>query len=192
MKQQRRPKDWKNYDDFAAGIATNRLPQSAGLYGQSLALTLANGREIGLSFAAGPVGRSENGRTHLAPADLVMVAPDVFFLDTMPDPARPVAETLILSRASGRVLSVQARVRAETEADGAPRVAQDWQAGVIGGMMLNGPEPAPTRDLIERMAHYAYSPSYTYEHIYLSSERYAWQCLNGVQRGHGDVDDLAL
>ena len=33
-----------------------------------------------------------------------------------------------------------------------------------------------------------YSPNHTYEHTYLSSERYAWQCLVGVQRGHGDVD----
>ena len=33
-----------------------------------------------------------------------------------------------------------------------------------------------------------YSPNHTYEHVYLSSERYCWQCLNGVQRGHGDVD----
>ena len=33
-----------------------------------------------------------------------------------------------------------------------------------------------------------YSPQHTYEHVYLNSERYCWQCLVGVQRGHGDVD----
>ena len=37
-------------------------------------------------------------------------------------------------------------------------------------------------------AHYEYSPQHVYEHIYLSSQRYAWQNLVGVQRGHGDVD----
>ena len=33
-----------------------------------------------------------------------------------------------------------------------------------------------------------YSPNHVYEHTYLSSERYCWQNLVGVQRGHGDVD----
>jgi hypothetical protein len=37
-------------------------------------------------------------------------------------------------------------------------------------------------------AHYTYSPNHVYEHTYLSSVRYAWQNLVGVQRGHGDVD----
>ena len=37
-------------------------------------------------------------------------------------------------------------------------------------------------------AHYDYSPNHVYEHVYLSTERYAWQNLVGVQRGHGDVD----
>jgi hypothetical protein len=35
---------------------------------------------------------------------------------------------------------------------------------------------------------FRYSPLHLYEHVYLSSERYAWQCLRGEQRGHGDVD----
>jgi molybdenum cofactor biosynthesis protein MoaF len=52
----------------------------------------------------------------------------------------------------------------------------------------HGLEPAPTRDLIGLTAHYEYSPQHVYEHVYLSSERYAWQNLVGVQRGHGDVD----
>ena len=35
---------------------------------------------------------------------------------------------------------------------------------------------------------YRYSPNHLYEHVYVSSERYAWQCLEGAQRGHGDMD----
>jgi hypothetical protein len=53
---------------------------------------------------------------------------------------------------------------------------------------ISGPAPAPTRDLIGLTAHYEYSPNHVYEHIYLSSQRYAWQNLVGVQRGQGDVD----
>lgn len=35
-----RPAGWKNYDDFAAGIATNRLPRSDALVGQTLRVNL--------------------------------------------------------------------------------------------------------------------------------------------------------
>jgi len=42
--------------------------------------------------------------------------------------------------------------------------------------------------LIGLRALYTYSPHHVYEHVYLSSQRYRWQCLVGVQRGHSDVD----
>ena len=61
--------------------------------------------------------------------------------------------------------------------------------GLFGdGVVSSGIEPAPTRDLIGLTAHYDYSPQHVYEHVYLNSERYVWQNLVGVQRGHGDVD----
>jgi hypothetical protein len=58
----------------------------------------------------------------------------------------------------------------------------------VAGTPALGAPAAPTRDLIGWRALYRYSPNHLYEHIYLSSERYAWQCLVGEQRGHGDVD----
>ena len=45
-----------------------------------------------------------------------------------------------------------------------------------------------SRDLIGKRNLYRYSPHHLYEHVYISSERYAWQCVQGVQRGHGDMD----
>ncbi len=86
------------------------------------------------------------------------------------------------------MLSVRERLRAANEAPGEPRVAQIYTAGVLDGVAVSGLEPAPTRDLVGMTAHYDYSPNHVYEHIYLSTERYAWQNLVGVQRGHGDVD----
>jgi hypothetical protein len=53
---------------------------------------------------------------------------------------------------------------------------------------VTGEAPAASRDLIGKRNVYRYSPSHLYEHVYMSSERYMWQCLQGVQRGHGDVD----
>ena len=53
---------------------------------------------------------------------------------------------------------------------------------------VTGEAPGPSRDLIGKRNIYRYSPAHLYEHVYMSSERYMWQCLQGVQRGHGDVD----
>jgi len=90
---------------------------------------------------------------------------------------------------SRRALSIRSLVREANAFPGEPRVAQTFSAGVVAGTgEVSGPVPAPTRDLIGLRAHYTYSPNHVYEHTYLSSQRYCWQCLVGVQRGHGDVD----
>ena len=76
----------------------------------------------------------------------------------------------------------------EQPTPGRPRVEQQFHPGTIDSATVSGDEPAPTRDLIGLRALYRYSPNHLYEHVYLSSERYAWQCIVGEQRGHGDVD----
>ncbi|TGV62335.1 molybdenum cofactor biosynthesis protein F, partial [Mesorhizobium sp. M00.F.Ca.ET.149.01.1.1] len=52
MSDQNRPVDWKHFDDFAAGIATNRLPTTDALRGQTFKITLKTGRVIDLAFTA--------------------------------------------------------------------------------------------------------------------------------------------
>lgn len=71
---------------------------------------------------------------------------------------------------------------------GVPQVGQIFSAGVVEGVAVTGAKPGPSRELIGQRNIYRYSPNHLYEHVYLSSERYAWQCLQGEQRGHGDVD----
>jgi hypothetical protein len=92
-----------------------------------------------------------------------------------------------VNRATGRALTISS-VIADEPTPGQPRVGQHFRPGVIEGIVVTGDPPAPTRDLIGLRALYRYSPNHLYEHVYLSSERYAWQCLVGEQRGHGDVD----
>lgn len=191
MNDQNRPADWKHFDDFSAGIATNRLPVTAALSGQTFKVALTTGRKIDLAFtAADTVAWSEGAEAGADWYEALEVAPDLFFIN-MTFSARPVEdEAFIANTRTRRVLSVRERVREPGEAPGEPRVAQVWTAGVLGGASAQpgGMEPAPTRDLIGLTAHYQYSPNHLYEHIYLSSQRYAWQNLVGVQRGHGDVD----
>jgi hypothetical protein len=186
-----RPADWKNYDDFAAGIATNRIPTTNALSGRTLAITLKSGREIDLAFtSADTVAWSEGKAAGADWYEALEVAPNVFFIN-MTFATRPTEdEAFIVNTRTRRVLSVRETVREAQKAKGEPRVAQAYTPGILGDPEIppTGMEPHPTRDLIGLTAHYEYSPNHLYEHIYLSSERYAWQNLVGVQRGHGDVD----
>lgn len=184
-----KPEEWLNYEDFAAGIDTNRLPRTDALVGQNLVIALDNGRRFKLAFAAGTTAVVvEDGPETREWCEVVQTAPDTFFID-LTFGARPTeAETLIINTATRRVLSIRCRIRPADEAAGEPRVAQDWVAGRLEGGALSGLAPAPTRDLVGLRAFYTYSPNHVYEHTYLSSERYGWQNLKGLQRGHGDTD----
>lgn len=191
MNDQNRPADWKHFDDFSAGIATNRLPTTASLSGRTLKITLKSGRTIDLAFtSADTVAWSEGKDAGVDWYEALDVAPDVFFINMTFVARSTEDEAIVVNTRTRRVLSVRERVREPGEAPGEPRVAQEWSPGVLGdpSVAATGIEPAATRDLIGLTAHYQYSPNHLYEHIYLSSQRYAWQNLVGVQRGHGDVD----
>lgn len=188
-----RPADWKNYDDFAAGIAANRLPGSEALIGMTLRLNLPGG-----VLTLQPSARHRTRWTEQGPRpgegndwyEAIEVAPDTFFID-ITFASRPAESlTLVLNLASRRVLAVRSRIRSTEEAGAEPRVAQDFLPGTLGpdAQAATGEVPAESRDLIGLRTFQTYSPNHTYEHTYLSSRRYAWQCLVGVQRGHGDVD----
>jgi hypothetical protein len=71
-----------------------------------------------------------------------------------------------------------------------PRAQHILTPGVLGDPAIppTGLTPAPTRDLIGLRGIYTYSPTQCFEHIYLNSQRYAWQCIIGPLRGEGDVD----
>lgn len=183
------PKDWKQFDDFAAGIATNRLPPTDALSGKEVNIGFDDGRVLGLRFqTARQLRWSEASGQGSDSFEAILVAPDTYFIDLTFAALATEAETIIANLANGRVLSIRSIVRPEGANPGEPRVAQIFRAGKIDGIAEKGFKPEMTRDLIGLRAHYNYSPNHVYEHTYLSSQRYAWQCLVGVQRGHGDVD----
>lgn len=192
------PAGWKTYDQFALGIATNRLPPTDALAGQTLVLALPD-FQLTLRPHAGHTldwqeegGRDrEGGHGDHGEGDwyeAIEVAPHAFFLD-ITQASRPTeALTVVLNTRTRRVLAIRCRIVGAQEAAGQPRVPQDFWVGTLQGGVATGPVPHATRDLIGLRTWQTYSPNHTYEHTYLSAERYAWQCLVGVQRGHGDVD----
>ncbi|TXI10888.1 MAG: molybdenum cofactor biosynthesis protein F [Rhizobium sp.] len=182
------PKDWKTYDEFAYGIDTNRLPATEALAGSSHKISFDDGRTLELAFAKGEVKWSDGkgGATDLS--EVIEVAPKTYFVEIIFAGRPKEAETLILNIETRRALSIYSIVRELKDSVGEPQVAQIFRAGVIDGGVASGPVPHESRDLIGLRAHFSYSPNHVYEHTYLSSQRYAWQCLVGVQRGPGDVD----
>lgn len=184
-----RPDDWKGMDDFARGIDGNRLPRTAGLAGTNLAVEADGGGRLDLTFVSPDRVRWTGGdRSGDDWYEAVEVRPGVFFLTLTftGEPRR--ASVLIVDLGRGRTLTIDSHIAAEPT-PGRPRVSQTFLPGIVAGTPSRvGVAPAPTRDLIGWRALYRYSPNHLYEHIYLSSERYAWQCLVGEQRGHGDVD----
>lgn len=184
-----KPQEWKNYEDFAKGIATNRLPSSATLNGRHFTLRLNNGRCFSLDFlTTDSVRVTTNGQATQEWCEVILVAPETYFIDIKFTNAPEVAETLIVSAQTNRALSIRSVIRAPGVAPGEPRVAQEWVAAIIEDQPISGEAPHETRDLIGLRALYTYSPEHVYEHIYLSSKRYGWQNLKGVQYGHGDTD----
>jgi len=188
--RQQRPQDWKNYEDFADGIDTNRLPPSTALAGRDIKVDLSGGERLGLSFAADRVTWSDSAGAGTDSCDVVEVGPDIYFADIAFSSRPTEALTLILDLATRRTLAIRSVILAVGARPGEPRVAQQFQPGVVedASTPVTSMEPGPTRDLIGLRAHFTYSPRHVYEHTYLSSQRYCWQNLVGVQRGHGDVD----
>ena len=182
------PKDWKTYDQFAYGIDTNRLPATEALAGSSHTISFEDGRRLELAFARGEVKWSDSKNSATDKAEVIEVAPNTYFVEIVFAGRSKEAETLILNIETRRALSIYSIVRDAKDAVGEPQVAQIFRPGVIAGGAASGPVPHESRDLIGLRAHFTYSPNHVYEHTYLSSQRYAWQCLVGVQRGHGDVD----
>ena len=183
---QQNPKDWKTYDQFAYGIDTNRLPPTEALSGTTHSIAFEDGRTLDLRLSSGLAEWADGAGGGTDRSEVIEVAPDTYFIEIVFASRPKESETLILNVRTGRSLSIYSIVRDKEQSVGEPQVAQVFRAGTTG--VATGFKPVETRDLIGLRAHFTYSPNHTYEHTYLSSQRYCWQCLVGVQRGHGDVD----
>ena len=184
------PDEWRTYDQFAAGIDTFRLP-SVDLAETSLEVTLSDGSVLSLAFGHDSVEWTATGVLATAapvrdPDDAVRVRDGVFFVNIPFASREREALTLVHSTETHRAAVVHS-VIGDEDVEGTPRVRQQFWSGTTVGP-VSGAEPGPSRDLIGKRNLYRYSPEHLYEHVYVSSERYAWQCLEGVQRGHGDMD----
>ncbi|MEO7123404.1 MAG: MoaF C-terminal domain-containing protein [Lacisediminihabitans sp.] len=183
--------EWHSYEEFAMGIDTYRSP-NVSLAGTTLKLTLNDGTSISLDFDDSQATWSADGSLGVAvgtkdPYDAVAPRDDIVFVNLALTSREREAVTIVYSTRTHRALVTHSVIAAEA-VDDTPQVGQTFWSAVTDGGKVSGDEPGPSRDLIGKRNLYRYSPQHLYEHFYVSSRRYAWQCIEGVQRGHGDMD----
>ena len=178
------------YEDYASGVAVNRLPQTEALVNQTIKITLDSGSSFHLEFVDRNKVIWQSDTEHVTDwCEVVEVAPQTYFID-MTFARRPrQSQTFIVNVQTRQVLAIRTIMR-EGDVGKEPRAVHEFWPGVLGDPVIppTGRKPAPTRDLIGLRGLYDYGPDQCFEHIYLNSERYVWQCIIGPLRGEGDVD----
>jgi len=189
MPQREGSTDYK-YEDYASRMAVNRLPPTTALVGQTVKIALESGQSFELKFAErNKVVWKSDGEGGTDWCEVVEVAPHTHFVDmTFAHQARQ-SQTFVVNTETRQVLGVHTTLR-EGDVGKEPRAKHEFLPGVLGDPSVppTGRKPARTRDLIGLRGLYDYGPEHVFEHIYLNSERYAWQCIIGPLRGQGDVD----
>ncbi|MEW6643699.1 MAG: MoaF C-terminal domain-containing protein [Pseudomonadota bacterium] len=188
---QQRPQLAQN---IAGTLGFNRLPSTSALAGTTLALTLDNGDTARIAFGPDnscdwrglPGFSAPSGR---AATDVVEAAPGVYFIDLLLSPDAPETVNVIADTTTRHALIVGTRMNAPVDRD--TRLSQLFTAATIDGGAATGPAPAPTRELVNHRALYHYSPETTYEHIYINTKWYAYQCVKGARRGDCGCDPVS-
>ena len=183
-------KKWKNYEEFSAGIDTNRLPNTHDYAGREMQIAFDDGSRLDLRFDAEMVAWTWNGRSGTDTYEEVKNTPKNYFFDLYMKESNS-ALTIVINSETRRVIAIHAWVRGADEPamEGeTSKMSQKFYVGVILGGEPSGEVPHESRELIGYRAINIYSPHHTYEHFYVNSKRYAWQCLNGEQQGQGDMD----
>ncbi|ADO47145.1 molybdenum cofactor biosynthesis F family protein [[Enterobacter] lignolyticus] len=182
---------------LADGFApqSNTLEKQNGLAGKRLTLHFSNGGTAECQF--NDESTLNWGEHQDIAYRATSIRPEILFVDFL-DPARENATlTLVADCRKGGFTLVYGKLPDETQArlDAFSRVEQglpltavevEFRFGTLDDAIAT--PPGFTDELIGMRNMYIYSPTERYEHIYLNDNFYAWQCLEGVEKGLADVD----
>jgi len=189
MSQQEGSTNYK-YEDYASKVAVNRLPPTAALVNQKMKITLDSGKSFALEFIDRNKVVWQSGNERGTDwCEVVDVAPQTYFIDMTFVHQPRQSQTFVMNVQTRQALAVHTIMR-EGDVGKEPRALHEFSPGMFGDPTIppTGRKPAPTRDLIGLRGLYEYGPEQCFEHIYLNSERYVWQCIIGPLRGQADVD----
>ena len=184
----------------ASGLSVNREASTKRLQGQTLEVLLESDDETVLEFLADDVLRWRGlpglalGMSGLCPVDVVEAAPDVLFVVAMLPASTRETMAIVLDLSTHHALFIASQLAGDQQPfERKTRVTQRFTKGRVGRTQSStqSPAPEPTRDLIGTRAIYRYSEDTVYEHIYLNTRWYSYQCLKGMRRGDCGTDEAS-
>lgn len=187
------PQDqWPAVTAMLEGFGDPTLPASNKLEGSTLQIAFDNGWTIDHSFEGGEItwiitGGTDAGASGTHPYRAVEVREEIFYVDFLKGTGTATHDvTMIINRADGRVTVADSSF---VNRNGEVRMHTDFLSGRIAGTGHIQPR-AESDELIGKRIFYRYSPTERYEHIYLNSGTFVWHCIQGAERGLGDVDPI--
>jgi len=192
--------NWPQVGELALTIGERAPAPSAALAGETLFLDFADGSRGEASFRPnGTLDWREGGiPAWSAPCRIVELRPALFLVDLI-DASRPATtRTLVIDRANGSALELTVSMpdshevaiplfkRAQSGRRLTAVTLRQRRAGL--GRPAQDSFP-PTAELVGRSKTYRYSATDIYQHIYISADRYSWQCLSGSEKGLADTDE---
>ncbi|HRP07968.1 MAG TPA: MoaF C-terminal domain-containing protein, partial [Gemmatimonadales bacterium] len=143
------------------------------------------GGEITWTIAGG----TDAGATGTHPYRAVEVREEIFYVDFLKGEGTATHDvTMIINRSDGRVTVADSSF---VNRDGEVRMHTDFLSGRIVGTGQIQPR-AESDELTGKRIFYRYSPTERYEHIYLNAGTFVWHCIQGAERGLGDVDPIRV
>ncbi len=184
----------------------NSLEHVADLGGNCFALSFENGWSVEYHFldahtlkwettrGAGVGDRSEEVYTATRPRD------GIYFVDFVKSKDRATSVSLVFDFNRSVCSAVIGEMPSGEEAQEPflQKIGQGKRLTSVKATILRGtigkpfsaaePHHEITSELIGKQVQYVYSPTETYEHIYLNPEFYTWHCIKGIERGLCDTD----
>jgi hypothetical protein len=181
------------------------LPPTDDLAGRTLQLNFEDGRSGECRFDTGGgllwIGMDGDAavcrvETYLA----TRIRDGVYFIDFIRGDAQVTSTSLVLDMTRGACTMVTGRLPTHAEASHTllDRAARGMELTAVDAQFAHAAIDAPfssgtprhptTLDLIDRRVEYTYSPTESYEHIYLNDSFYTWHCLQGSEQGLADTD----
>jgi hypothetical protein len=180
---------WLPLDGLAPGFDANKAPLTSGLAEREIVTVDATGERIVYRFAEHTVAWEEQSD----PYEAFEVDEQLYFVQFHNSQRPAEAVSLVLDLRNGCALTVRSVILAEEERrPGQTRVQQTFAASALEGSEPGPVAPVPTSAFIGRRVLWVYSDQHAYEHIYLSSQWYTWQCLAGPEKGLADTDENSV
>ncbi|MEU4233253.1 MoaF C-terminal domain-containing protein [Nonomuraea sp. NPDC026600] len=190
---------WESPEDLpllTVGISQQtqyRPPFVGDLSGRTLNLVDTVGSQMSCSFeSAHQLHRTLAGVTTAGEYDATLVRPGIYLVDILTTAVNhegavaglPVNETWALDLNSGLVTIVTSYVHDRLN-------NTRWVRSVDEHWFVNGVRPGAhprSAGMVGKRVMWQYSDTDRYDHIYMNSHNFAWQCIAGIEKGLTELD----